>query len=205
VQVIDDDAPMAEFTAAIAVNDVIYASEEVFPDTLLPKVEFAKIGLVSEVYDFTWDLGFASNGMGSSGFQIDIVDDEHFITSGLPTGNLDICTSSQDLYRTGGGLAPDADVLADLGPKPGLVVIEVDGKLKFGGDAPGRRVKLPWGRNTFDIMSLTDDGRQIMRRAIVWAAAPVAYTDVRIALESASEPATHVETEVELLNRPAPP
>ena len=53
-----------------------------------------------------------------------------------------------------------------------LDVIDQGAALYGGGTAAGRRVKLPWGGNDFDINSLTADGQTIMKRAIEWARGP---------------------------------
>ena len=63
-------------------------------------------------------------------------------------------------------------------------------------------MKLPWGRQVFDINSLNTDGKTIMRRSIMWAAAPVGISGVRITLQVGSDPSSRVETQVQLLNLP---
>ena len=86
--------------------------------------------------------------------------------------------------------------------RPALLAIEVDGQLDGGGTAMGRRVKLPWGGTDFDFNALNSDGLELMRRSIVWAAAPVRVAAVRITLQLGSDPSGRVETEVQLLNLP---
>ena len=107
---------------------------------------------------------------------------------------------------TPGQLAPGLQVLAEAGGLAELAVLDVGAKNYGGGTAKGRRVKLPWGEAEFDINSLNANGETIMRRAIVWAAAPVrGISGVRITLQVGSDPSGRVDTQVQLLNVPEEP
>ena len=83
-----------------------------------------------------------------------------------------------------------------------LIAIEVGGGLFGGGQAPARRVSMPWGDRDFDFNTVNTDGLILMLRAIVWAAAPVGVSAVRITLQLGSDPSGRVETQVQLLNVP---
>ena len=80
-------------------------------------------------------------------------------------------------------------------------MIDVGGDLSGGGQAKGRRVKLPWGGGAFDFSSFTDDAHTIIRRSITWAAAPIVYTGVEITLQI-EDVSKKLMVETHLLNRP---
>ena len=92
VTLIDATASQAEFDTAAAENDVIYLSEELDGSQLLLKVRNQPIGVVSEERLQWSHLGFAS-GLGSSASldRVNIVDNTHPITTGLPLGELMDC------------------------------------------------------------------------------------------------------------------
>ena len=174
VNLIDDDAAQSEFDAAYAINDVVYMSEEVNSGTLSTKLRNAYIGVVFEEQKIPDELGVSSGESVYFETSIDITDNSHYITETFSTGPLTIVSSSQEVGDLGGTLAPDLQVLAvkPSSTRPTLAFIETGGALFDGGTAEGRRVKVPWGGNTFDINALTADGQTIMQRAIEWGALP---------------------------------
>ena len=170
VTLIDDDATTAEYAAAMAVNDVIYISQEITSLTNVTKLRDAAIGVVNEEYLISSDLGLGS-GTGTGFYNdINLVDNTHTITSGFSLGALALFSPAYDLYTgTGFTLAPDLQVLGETGAITGLVALESGGSLWDSGTAPGRRVQVPWGDN---FSALNADGQTLMRRAIEWAATP---------------------------------
>ena len=172
VNLIDDDAAQAEFDAAYAVNDVVYMSEQINSGTLSTKLRNAYIGVVFEEQKIPDELGVSSGESVYFETAIDITDNTHYITEPFSTGALTIVSSSQEVGDLGGTLAPDLQILAQRpsSTRPTLAFIEAGGALFDGGTADGRRVKVPWGGNTFDTNALTADGQTIMKRAIEWGA-----------------------------------
>ena len=102
ITLIDDDAGPFEYAAAMALNDVIYISQEITTLTVATKLKDATIGIVNEEYLISSGLGFGS-GTGTGFFNdINIVDNTHYITSGFSSGALALFSPSYDLY-TGTG------------------------------------------------------------------------------------------------------
>ena len=52
-----------------------------------------------------------------------------------------------------------------------ISAIDIGGELYGGGWACGRRVQVPWGGSAFAFTSMNTDGKNLMKRAIEWAAA----------------------------------
>ena len=65
-----------------------------------------------------------------------------------------------------------------------------------------RRVKLPWAAGAFDFSALNSNALLIMRRSIVWAAAPIGVARVRITLQVGSASSGRVVTQTRTLNLP---
>lgn len=193
----------ATFFAAAAVTDVMYITDQVNKNDLADKTLNPTQGIVNELSDLHGDIGFSSGTTWVTGYQIAVSDAGHEITAGLPLAILDICMGDQVLSSVGGAMAQDLRQLATNSSEPALAVIEVGGRLLGGDTARGRRVKLPWGRDPgFEFNSLTSDGLTLMKRAIVWAAAPVVYSSVRITLQTGANSGTRVEKQTQILNRP---
>ncbi|MBU0617195.1 MAG: prepilin-type N-terminal cleavage/methylation domain-containing protein [Planctomycetes bacterium] len=203
VQLISAWASQAEFDAAAAVCDVAYICATVQAADLNTKLRDKSIGVVNEVGGLYDDLGFFSSDSTAWLTDIEILDDTHEITWGLGTGTLTLFPAAEPQLTTSGTVAAGVEVLAEVQvwKSPILAVIKVDGALYGGGQAAGRRVKLPWGRADVDFDSLNSDGRELMRRAIVWAAAPVIYSGVRIELQPTADSA-RLRTQTSILNLP---
>ncbi|GAX59225.1 hypothetical protein SCALIN_C01_0156 [Candidatus Scalindua japonica] len=167
---ISDDADTVDLTAGIAVNDVMYISQEITSLVNGPRFRDATIGIVNEEYQLSNDLGLTS-GEGSGFFSsTTIQDNTHYITSGFSSGALALFDPAYDIY-TGGGmtLALDLRVLGECGTiSAALAALEAGDDLWDTGTAAARRVQVPWGD---DFSALNADGQTIMKRAIEWAAA----------------------------------
>ena len=159
-----------DFDTAVANVDVAYVSEEITSSDLNTKLRNATIGVVNEETALNDEFGISSTRSGYSGTDIEIVDTTHYITSVFTAGSLTIASSATGLDRLDGTLAPDLDPLAQTSGNAELATIETGGQLYDTGNAAGRRVKLPWGTNDFDINLLNADGETLMRRAIEWGA-----------------------------------
>jgi hypothetical protein len=181
VNLISENDTQANFDAAVAANDVAYVPANISEANLAQKLSYASIGIVNEANELHQELGLQNGGSGTTtGSQIDIIDNTHYITEVFPTGALTITISGQSLNRSAGNLG-EATILANT-TDPGLAVIETGSTLKgVGGIAAARRAFLPWGGLGFDFSALNADGQTIMQRAIEWAssspglAGPIAH------------------------------
>ncbi|NNJ79075.1 MAG: DNRLRE domain-containing protein, partial [Xanthomonadales bacterium] len=173
VNLIDESASQGEFDAAVAANDVAYVAEDIASGQLGTKLREAPIGVVIEEEKITDEFGISSGETTFTEASIEVTDNTHYITQPFSLGAVTFSSSAQPVGGRGGTLAPGLAVLAERPSSSTsmLDVIETGGVLFDTGTAAGRRVKLPWGGNDFDINSLTTDGLNIMRRAIEWGAA----------------------------------
>lgn len=178
IALIDDGDSQTNYDAAVADATVAYVPDTVDPAALGTKLKNAAIGVVNEHGELLDDVGFASGPLYETESAIRVLDLSHYITATFSTtGYRTICSSSQPFSALDSGFAPGMATLADTpssgedeNSKPSLVVIEAGDQLRDGTSAAGRRVSLPWGDNGFDVGSLNEDGRTVMRRAIEWAA-----------------------------------
>ena len=170
VTLIDDDDSQANFDTAVAGNDIAYIPANITELSLGIKLSNAAIGIVNEANQLHQELGLQNGGSSTTtGSEVDIVDNTHYITEVFPAGVLTITNNNQSLNRSPGNLG-EAIILANT-IEPGLAVIETGSTLKgIGGIAAGRRAFLPWGGLGFDFSTLNSDGQIIMQRAIEWAA-----------------------------------
>ncbi|MDJ0793003.1 MAG: DNRLRE domain-containing protein [Woeseiaceae bacterium] len=172
VSVLDDSDSQANFDAAVAANSVAYVPEDINSGALSTKLRGAAIGVVIEEEKITDEFGISTGETTFTESSIDITDNTHYITEPFGLGTIAFATSSQPVGGRAGTLAPGLAVLAERPSSSTsmLDVLETGAALADTGTAAGRRAKLPWGGNDFDINSLTDAGRTIMRRSLDWAA-----------------------------------
>ena len=164
------------FDTEVTGANVAYISEDINDADLNTKLRYTLIGVVSEEANLGAEFGFAGSWKGGNSTEIRIVDNLHYITSGLSLGDVQILSSSQPGHML---VAPVELGLQVLGRSwdpnvngyfHSLAVIEAGDELYGGELASGRRARLPWGRLDFDIGELNKSGRDIMRRTIEWAA-----------------------------------
>ncbi len=162
----------ANFDAAADTSDIAYITENVYSADLNTKLKSSALGFVNEERALHDDYGFSSAEGSFDDSQIDITDNSHYITSVFNTGLLNILSSASELQTATGTLAAGGQVLSEQpsSSNAALLIIERGGALYGGGNAAGRRVYLPWGRNNFEFSQLNDQGKTLMRRAIEWAA-----------------------------------
>ena len=166
----------ANYDAATDYANVAYVSEDIDDADLNTKLRYTWIGVVNEQANLGFEFGFAAFWTDGALFDIKIVDNSHYITTGISLGALQILNSSQPGHMLVGTVAPDLQPLgrswdpSSNGYRPSLAVIEDGDELYDGESAAGRRVRLPWGRLDFDIRELNKNGRDIMKRSIEWAA-----------------------------------
>ncbi len=168
-----DNASQAVYNAALASANVVYVSEEVSPNQVAYKLRTTTLGVVSEERKLDLELGFAtSDGTTNNGTQINITNNTHPITAGLSIGNVTIFSSTQRRTNLQGIVASGYQQLAANG-SGALGVIDTGGTLANtnGGNntASGRRVRLPWGGNSFAFASLNSNGLSILQKALAWA------------------------------------
>ena len=202
VQVLAGSRSAAEYATALDTSDVIYVSEE--NTTALPDlVVGAARGIVVEQRNEFPRLGIseASNWLWTG--SIDLLDNKHDITEPFALGTLQLFSTAGYAVYSWKQIAAGGQILARDGffSYEMFITIEVDGVLFGGGRAPARRVSLPWGDQTFDFNTLTDDALMIMQRSIVWAAQPVVYSGVSIVLRPTAG-SERVRTETQILNMP---
>ncbi len=175
VTLIADSASQAAFDTAAAANDVGYISGQVSPNTVKTKLKAKPLGVVSEEPNLSDDFAVASKNTSASTSSINIAKNNHYITSPFSTGTLTIASSSQAFNTWTGTLANDLNTLATINGAPSLVVVETNGKLNDGTTAAGRRVFFPLSHTAIDLTSLTDNGYNLLSRALAWAGGEVGY------------------------------
>lgn len=165
--------------AAAAEVDVAYVSEEVSDAQLGTKLKNTTIGVVNEQILLSDEFGFSTDLIGSEKLrdQVDVLDNTHYITGPFDQGWVTVLSSLQVVHMLDSPYAPGLRVLANTenvgaasNNKPSLAILEPGAELAGGGQAAGRRVHLPWGGDPFDVNSLNQNGRTLMKRAIEWAA-----------------------------------
>ena|GEM_PF-509290 len=178
VTLIAASAWQSDFDEAVADADVAYVNEQINPTDLGTKLRNAQIGVVNEVIWLQEEFGIGEVEFSLPRDEIKILNNTHYITSGLTLGYIPIVSSVQPLNKLNGLTSPDYEVLAEVfdvgnesNNKPTLGVLEPGAALYPGGGvAAARRVQLAWGDDGFVIGALNADGQTIMKRAIEWAA-----------------------------------
>ncbi len=183
VNTLADDASDSEYATALADADVVWVSEEVSSNSVGSRLTDVTLGVVNEEPYLLDDLLISNTGSTFSHTMVNVIDNSHFITSHLSSGNVTLSATSTSLGNVGSSLASDAVVLAR---KPGsttaaLTALEAYDLRNDSTASPGRRVSLPWGGDSFDIEQLNDDAKELMRKALVWTSnspkvpVPLAY------------------------------
>ncbi|MEZ6068071.1 MAG: hypothetical protein R3B90_20690 [Planctomycetaceae bacterium] len=162
-----------EFQLAYKQADVVYLPEGVDPTYLAPRLATMPLGIVNESPFLVDGLGFGSEWAGLWGQTLDIVTTKHAITEHLTEGPLAALSSSTPLLVLTDVRSPDLQSLGAVkGPvsrMASLMAINAGDRGYHGKPVATRRVQLPWGTTGFDPNSLSDDGRELMRRSIDWA------------------------------------
>jgi hypothetical protein len=206
VTIVDDGADAATFAAAAVASDVAWYGSDISALTIYGLLPNPSIGVVVEKSTMLNEFGFTSLPGQVSERKVQLLDVSHEITSGFVLGQLDVTMSAQTLNFAMGTRSSDGRVLAGrVGSTgdPTLFVIEVNGRTWNNQLARSRRVELPWGGNVSNPLvfdELTDDARWLLKRSIVWAAAPVVHQSVSIAVRAGR--AVEGQRVVRLLNEP---
>jgi hypothetical protein len=172
VTVLQDSATAAEYSEALTDADVVWVSEQANATSVGSLLTDVSLGLVNEVTGLNDDLKIGGTSISQSGTSIDVTNASHFISSHFSGGSSTIVTGSQGLSRINAGLADGADTLAESsnGSKPMLVAAEAYMLNTDDEPYPGRRVVLPFGGSNFDVEALNDDGLEMLRKSLIWAA-----------------------------------
>lgn len=173
VTVIEDSASDSAYAAAMAEVDVVYVSETSYSGSIGDRLTNAAVGVVSEEPALVDELGINTNGNSHTSAAIEIIDNTHDITSPFALGPLAIANGDTRLTRVVGSFGDGAVILAqrDVNTQATLIVYETGSTLVgAAGTAPGRRVQLPFGSDSFEITDLNAHGRTLLERALIWAA-----------------------------------
>jgi hypothetical protein len=173
VTLIGECASPAEFRVAAVGREVLYICHTVSSSNLAGKLLYLPIGIVDEETNLADDLKFqAGDGMTYTGNAINITDNTHPITTGLATGSMVITSSNTTLTYTGTTLGSGVKTPAKKvgGTNPVLLSLETGATQIDGKTARGRRVLLPWGADGFAFSQLNSAGKDLLHRALDWAA-----------------------------------
>lgn len=177
VTLIDESASQSSYDAAVAINDVVYVSEEVLSGNLNTKASNLTIGLVNEEPGLYDDTGTSSSGSTASKRRwVEMFDTSHWITDGYSQGSWrKVSQAKQTVTRITGTKSPDLRILCrsvKIGQSTydSLGVLESTDRTWNSGYTTSRRVQLPWGGGDFDFSKLDADGEILLWRSITWAA-----------------------------------
>lgn len=177
VGLIDASDSQAAFDKAVAESDLAYVSEEINAAQLGTKLLDPPIGVVVEdraafdVFGLTESSVAASNQSA-----VTLLEYDHYITVPFTPGALALTTGNEPMNWIDQPVAPGGQILGRWSDgQPALVVVDAGARLIDGSTAPGRRVFLPMGANSFDWDTLTDDGLAVVRRSLEWTRALVAH------------------------------
>lgn len=197
----------AQFDAACAANDVVYIPAGFYSLVIASRIQNPAVGIVTENESVYSAVGISSTVSLNSSNKIKLANTTHEITAGLLIGDRTVLSSDEKLHTLSGTIAPDAVFLTDQGNSEGdLALLELAGRQHNNTPARARRVALPWGGYLLDPLlfwNLKSDARTILKRSLVWAAAPIVYN--RISLTIATPTVTRSEMQVDLPNQPRVP
>jgi hypothetical protein len=172
VTTIVDSDTQTNFNTAMAAVDVVYVPMTVQEWEVGTKVKTTTKGVVCEERYLDIEMGFSTaDGWDASHTQSEILINSHSVTTGLSTGYVTIVSSSQSLCMMNPTVAGGMTILSkqNYGAGNMLGVIDVGGALAGGGTAAGRRVRMPWGGDSFAWSALNASGLKIAQQAIAWA------------------------------------
>lgn len=204
--IVDDGASAAAFAAAASASDVAWYGSDITSITIYGTLPNPSIGVVLEKNTLFAEFGFSSLAAQVSDKKIEVLDTTHEITSVFSLAKIDVFNSAQMLNYEMGTRAPGGKVLAGrngVPTDPVLVVLDLGATMHNGQMARARRVEMPWGGSTLvplSFASLSSDGTWLLKRSLVWAAAPVVYSRVSVSLTTGRTNA--VTRTIDLLNQP---
>jgi hypothetical protein len=170
VRFIDQSDSQSNFNDALAANDVVFVPEDVNVNELGTKLTASTIGVATDEPNLSDELGFSDSVIWGPGTQL-AVDNNYYVTSPLPAGQVSVLSTNEDIAGLSGAIAPQIQVIGSSSGDSALVALEA-GAQTIDGAAAGRRIMLPWGNSSFDVGHLNSNGLAIFERAIQWAADP---------------------------------
>ena len=167
VNLIDESDNQTAFDDAVAVNKVVFITEDVQASTVNTKLVNATIGVVTEEANLADEFGFSETIFWGSGTTIK-TEGTHYIVEPLSAGIFTVLTTSESFAGLTGARAPDLQIVAETPAGIGPATLDSGAALINGGVSAGRRVFLPWGGNNMDVNHLSDDGLTIFKRSLEW-------------------------------------
>lgn len=168
VTTIWDDASQTEFNNALSLADLAYVSEEVSGTSVGTKLRLATIGVVVEESRLDDDFGFSdTQGSERSAKDIYIVDYGSDVT---------IVNGNRPLTQMEGNLAPGLTVVARTSSTGPITAATLEtgaalaNTLLSNSNAAGRRVRLPFGGDSFQWSWLNSTGQTVVQEALTFAA-----------------------------------
>lgn len=205
--IVDAAASAAAYQAAAVNCDVMWVSEQSLGSWVVGKLSNPSIGIVNEDWMLVTEFGFAALNAQTFSKNISVTSTSHPITSVFPLGTLKLSNSAAiSMNGLSGVVAPGATVLGvdgTTGLTSALACIDVGGMQISSRVSRGRRVSLPIGGTDVthvSVAGLTSDGTWLIKRSLVWAAAPVVYQRVDVTIQAGA--ASTVKRTFELLNQP---
>lgn len=174
VKYIDDAATRSQYDSALSTVQAVFVSVEVDDVQVSSKLAAATIGVVFEEPDLGDEFHVCSSWTShTQAGSLRLLNTTHFITSEFTLSNISIFTSIQPVSVYRSGLALGATQLgawreSNSTYTASLIVVDKGGVLNDLSLAPGRRVRLPWGRSGFDFSRLQADGQILLYRSLVW-------------------------------------
>lgn len=215
VTLISSWASQNDFDEDAGVCDVLYITDEAASLTLFSRFGNPAVGLLSENLVLFASIGVAGSASARNHKTIDLLDATHEITGSLAGSSFGVlapahASKQAALHFPNPTIAPGAVALGGAhsgGTKePCLYVIEVGGQLHTNTAARSRRVAMPWGGQLLNLLNfaeLSAESRTLLKRSLVWAAAPVVYQNVRVRIELSG--ADRADATITLLNTPRVP
>ncbi|WDI43169.1 LamG domain-containing protein [Bremerella sp. P1] len=184
VTTIWDDASQTEYNNALASADLAYVPEDANGNSVGTKLRLATIGVVVEESRLDVEFGFSdTDGSERSATQIYVVDGGYNVT---------IVSSTQPLTQMNGTLAPGLVIVGRTSSTGPVTVATLEtgaalaNTLLSNSNAAGRRVRLPFGGNSFQWSSLNSTGQYIVQQALLYAAPASAELELHWQLDEGS-------------------
>ncbi len=151
--------------------DLVYVSETASSAAIQGQLDFRSIGAVIEQGNAWDDFNLSNEDDQGTGFNVDVVDNSHYITAPFALGALQIYDRPMEILTVVAPIAQDLQILVEDGGDGSLTILD-DGATSLAGPAAGKRVTLPLGRDTnsdFNWNYLNANGRLLVQRSIEWA------------------------------------
>ena len=126
-------------------------------------------GIVNEHPGLVDELGLAASTTNSSQTKITLEWIDHYLATGLTTGQLTIYGTAYPTYSL---TSPSSDLFlvgSVTAGVPALGSLSPNKKTYLGANCTGRRVFLPWGSASFDPKKLKPEGLTLMKQSVEWA------------------------------------